>query len=112
MHFLQAACWLVQRNDSTSRSRHPSMNLKSLDYTRPAEVHWRNPTPHLPSLGHHRRKFATLINAIRFVMEDLTDFPQSTASIYTEGGNLTFVQISAAYSDKIIPAVPQSSAGP
>jgi len=45
-------------------------------------------------------------------MEDLTDFPQSTASIYTEGGNLTFVQISAAYSDKIIPAVPQSSAGP
>jgi hypothetical protein len=74
------------------------MNLKSLDYTRPAEVHWRNPTPHLPSLGHHRRQFATLSNAIRFVMEDLTDFPQSTASISTERGNLTFVQTSAAYS--------------
>ena len=58
-----------------------------------AEVHWRNPSPHLPSMGNHRRRFASLENAIRFVMEDLTDFPQSTARIATEQGELTLEDI-------------------
>jgi hypothetical protein len=58
-----------------------------------AEVHWRNPSPHQPSRGNHRRRFATLTDAVRFVMEDLTDFPQSTARIETEEGELTLEDI-------------------
>jgi len=73
------------------------MKLDTIDFDIPAEVHWRNPPLHHPTLGHHRRHFTSLQNAIRFVFEDLTDFPQSTASIHTEAGDLTFEQIGQLY---------------
>jgi hypothetical protein len=74
------------------------MRLETIDFALPAEVYWRNPSLHQPTLGHHKRRFTSLGNAIRFVVEDLTDFPQSTASISTEAGQLTFQQISQLYS--------------
>lgn len=73
------------------------MNLDDLDLRMLAVVHWRNPQPHHPELGAKSRRFATLINAIRFVMEDLTDFPQTTASISTGSVELTFEQIEHIY---------------
>jgi hypothetical protein len=74
------------------------MKLETIDFTIPAEVHWRNPSPHQPMLGRHNRHFTSLRNAVRFVVEDLTDFPQSTALISIEAGQLTFQQISQLYS--------------
>jgi hypothetical protein len=74
------------------------MDLDRLDLHLPATVHWRNPPPHQPQLGAHTRRFASVANAIRFVMDDLTDFPQLTASISTQGRELTFQQIRLLYS--------------
>jgi hypothetical protein len=73
------------------------MDLDSLDLHMRAAVHWRNPSPHQPELGARSRNFASIVNAVCFVMEDLTDFPQSTARISTGAVDLTFEQIKALY---------------
>jgi hypothetical protein len=73
------------------------MELKKLDLTASAEVHWRNPSPHQPDKGERKRRFASLTDAIRFVVEDLTDFPQSTATIETKAGALAFDEIKLLY---------------
>jgi hypothetical protein len=73
------------------------MNNERPDLSRPAAVHWRNPAPHQPELGNRERRFTTIANAIRFVIEDLTDFPQSTAWIATETRNLTLPEIREMY---------------
>jgi hypothetical protein len=74
-----------------------SMDLDSLDLKMLAVVHWRNPLPHKPELGAKSRRFTSVANAVRFVMEDLTDFPQSTASISAGAVELTFEQIKELY---------------
>ena len=43
------------------------------------------------------RRFTSVNNAVRFVMEDLTDFPQSTARIVTAIGSLNFHEIAILY---------------
>jgi hypothetical protein len=63
-----------------------------MDLNLPAEVHWQNPSRDVTS-RHHKRRFASVYNAVRFIVEDLSDVPQSTASISTVAGNLTFEQI-------------------
>ena len=73
------------------------MELDSLNLDMAAAVHWRNPSQHRPELGARCRRFASFANAIRFVMEDLTDFPQSTAKISAGAVDLTFSQISLLY---------------
>ena len=73
------------------------MELDSLNLNMAAAVHWRNPSPHQPELGARCRRFASFANAIRFVMEDLTDFPQSTAKISAGAVDLTLSQISLLY---------------
>ena len=73
------------------------MDLDNLNLEMAAAVHWRNPSPHRPELGARCRRFASFANAIRFVMEDLTDFPQSTARISAGAVDLTFSQVSLLY---------------
>jgi hypothetical protein len=73
------------------------MDLDSLDLHMRAAVHWRNPSPHQPELGARSRNFASIVNAVCFVMEDLTDFPQTTARISTGAIDLTFEQIRILY---------------
>jgi hypothetical protein len=94
---------VVRRADRTERRslfligkfgfRDMAMKLEKLDLTIPAIVHWRNPLPHEPNKGDRKRRFTSIVNAVRFVMEDLTDFPQSTAWITTDSGDLTYEEI-------------------
>jgi hypothetical protein len=74
------------------------MRLATFNLTQPADVHWRNPSPHEPAFRARQRHFASVKNAVRFVMEDLTDFPQTTAWITTGAGNLSFDEIKVLYS--------------
>jgi hypothetical protein len=67
--------------------------LEKIDLKASAIVHWRNPLPHEPNKGDRTRHFTSISNAVRFVMEDLTDFPQSTAWIETDAGDLTYEEI-------------------
>jgi hypothetical protein len=69
------------------------VELDKIDLTAPAVVYWRNPSPHQPNKGERERRFTSISNAIRFVMEDLSDFPQSTAWISTDSGDLTYQEI-------------------
>jgi hypothetical protein len=72
--------------------------LANVDLTQPASVHWRNPSPGRGvAFSRLERRFKSVSNAVRFVMEDLTDFPQSTAGITTAGDRLTFTEIMALY---------------
>jgi hypothetical protein len=73
------------------------LDLDNLNLEMAAAVHWRNPSPHRPEQGARCRRFASFTNAIRFVMEDLTDFPQSTARISAGAVDLTFSQVSLLY---------------
>ena len=73
------------------------MELEKLDLNVPAEVHWRNPSPYEPAMRSHKRRFPSLRTAVRFVIEDLTDVPQLTASIATDKGPLNFEDIRALY---------------
>ncbi|HEY7747670.1 MAG TPA: hypothetical protein VH933_03255 [Aestuariivirgaceae bacterium] len=73
------------------------MKLATFNLTQPANVHWRNPSQHNPALGDRQRHFASVNSAIRFVMEDLRDFPQTTAWIATGAGNLSFDEIKALF---------------
>ncbi len=69
------------------------MDLESLDLNLPAQVHWMNPSPHQPKGGERQRNFVSIQNAVRFVVEDLTDVPQTTAWIRTDLGDLNLDQI-------------------
>jgi hypothetical protein len=73
------------------------MKLSTFNLTQPADVHWRNPSRHKPALADRQRHFASVNGAIRFVMEDLTDFPQTTAWIATGAGDLSFDEIKALH---------------
>ena len=73
-------------------------NVANVDLSQPASVHWRNPSPGRgAAFSRLERRFASLKNAVRFVMEDLTEFPQSTAWIAIHADNLTFPDIVVLY---------------
>jgi len=75
-----------------------TVELANVDLSQPATVHWRNPSPGRGAVfSRLERRFASVKNAIRFVIEDLTDFPQSTAWIMTAADTLTFAEIMALY---------------
>ena len=72
--------------------------LANVDLSQPASVHWRNPAPGRgAAFSRLERRFTSLKNAVRFVMEDLTEFPQSTAWITMAADRLTFTEIMALY---------------
>ena len=72
--------------------------LANVDLSQPATVHWRNPSSGRGAVfSRLERRFACVKSAVRFVMEDLTDFPQSTAWIMTAADRLTFTEIMALY---------------
>jgi hypothetical protein len=72
--------------------------LANIDLSQPASVHWRNPSPGRGvAFSRLERRFKSVNNAVRFVMEDLTDFPQSTAGITTAADRLTLTEIIALY---------------
>jgi hypothetical protein len=72
--------------------------LANIDLSQAASVHWRNPSPGRgAAFSRLERRFKSINNAVRFVMEDLTDFPQSTAWITTAADRLTFTEIMALY---------------
>jgi hypothetical protein len=73
-------------------------NVANVDLSQPATVHWRNPSPgRSAAFSRLERRFASLKNAVRFVMEDLTEFPQSTAWIAIHADKLTFPDIVVLY---------------
>jgi hypothetical protein len=84
--------------------RYNYVELDSLNLNMAAAVHWSNPSPHQPELGARCRRFASFANAIRFVMEDLSDFPQSTARISAGAVDLPFSQISLLYARLMVTA--------
>jgi hypothetical protein len=64
-------------------------DLSTFDLSQPAEVNWF-PAPPLPRIGTTvgKRSFATVLEAIRFVIEELPFYGRQTAFITTETGRL------------------------
>jgi hypothetical protein len=85
------------RQRTGRRAKLGIMDLSNFDLSQPANVIWQNPSPDRVRFSGHRRHFASVTNAVRFVMEDLTDLPQSTARIVTVAGNLAFEEIKVLY---------------
>lgn len=76
------------------------MDLTNFDLNQPANVLWW-PAPPLSNtaiIGGETRHFNSVTNGIRFVMEELTDFAQSTAWIQTDAGPIELEQIRQLYS--------------
>ena len=70
--------------------------LANVDLSQPAN--WRNPSPGRgAAFSRLERRFTSVKNAVRFVMEDLTEFPQSTAWIAIHEDKLTFPDIVVLY---------------
>jgi hypothetical protein len=75
-----------------------AVELANVDLSQPASVHWRNPSAGRgAAFSRLERRFKSVNNAVLFVMEDLTDFPQTTAWITTAADRLTFTEITALY---------------
>jgi hypothetical protein len=74
------------------------MDLIGLDFDQPARVLWQNPSRGSTAFAGRERRFASISNAVRFVMEDLSDLPQSIAWIVIDGGTLKPEDIRQLYS--------------
>jgi hypothetical protein len=76
------------------------MDLANFDLNQPATVHWFA-TPQPPgtaTVGDETRPFESATDAIRFVMEELTEAPHASAWITTDAGSLTLDEITILYS--------------
>ena len=64
-------------------------DLSTFDLNQPAEVNWL-PAPPLPRTGSivGKRNFATVLDAIHFVIEELPFYGRQTAFITTDTGRL------------------------
>ena len=67
----------------------PMLDLSTFDLRQPAEVNWL-PAPPVPRIGTSigRRNFATVVDAIHFVIEELPFYGRQTAFLTTETGRL------------------------
>jgi hypothetical protein len=76
------------------------MDLANFDLNQPATVHWfaTPPPPGTDTFGGETRHFESVTDAIRFVMEELTEAPHASAWITTDAGSLTLVEITLLYS--------------
>ena len=64
-------------------------DLSTFDLSQPAEVNWF-PAPPVPRIGTTlgKRNFATVLDAIHFVVKELPFYSRQTAFITTENGRL------------------------
>ena len=64
-------------------------DLSTFDLSQPAEVNWL-PAPLVPRIGTTigRRNFASVLDAIHFIIEELPFYGRQTAFITTESGRL------------------------
>jgi hypothetical protein len=75
------------------------MDLANFDLNQPAIVHWfATPPPGTDPLGGETRHFESVTDAIRFVMEELTEAPHASAWITTDAGSLALDEITILYS--------------
>ena len=76
------------------------MDLANFDLNQPATVHWfaTPPPPDTATVGGQTRHFNSATDAIRFVMEELTEAPHASAWITTDAGSLTLDEITILYS--------------
>jgi hypothetical protein len=73
--------------------------LPSIDLNQRANVLWFAvpPSAHAASFGRHTRQFESVTAAIRFVMEELPFYGQSTAWITTDTGSVELKEIKLLY---------------
>jgi hypothetical protein len=76
------------------------MDLANFDLNQPATVHWfaTPPPAGTATFSSETRHFESVTDAIRFVMEELTEAPHASAWITTDAGSLTLVEITLLYS--------------
>jgi hypothetical protein len=76
------------------------MDLANFDLNQPATGHWfaTPPPPGTDTFGGETRHFDSVTDAIRFVMEELTEAPHASAWITTGAGSLTLDEITILYS--------------
>lgn len=76
------------------------MDLANFDLNQPASVVWfATPPPRgIATIGSETRHFGSATEAIRFVMEELTEAPHASAWINTDAGSLTLDEITILYS--------------
>jgi hypothetical protein len=73
--------------------------LSSIDLNQPANVLWFAvpPPADAASFGGHTRQFESVTRAIRFVMEELPFYGQSTAWITIDTGSVELNEIKVLY---------------
>jgi hypothetical protein len=74
----------------------PDPEIENINLEQPANVLWWNAPPPANSgaiFGAETRHFESISNAVRFIMDDLTDFAQSTAWIQTHEGAIQGEQL-------------------
>jgi hypothetical protein len=75
------------------------MDLANFDLNQPATVLWiDHPAPEGEVAGAPTRHFESVTDAIRFVMEELTEAPHASAWIAIDAGTLTLDEITILYS--------------